>query len=97
MAEMADNQRGKHVASAAEDAVNGGHVDFEQARREVGTSGGADDGDGGRRGRKTNRGNDDVGNAVNIVKHGYGGRKGGERGDFGVGEESVAERVRYEC
>ena len=36
-----------------------------------------------------------MGDAVGLVKCGYGGRKGREGRDFGVGKESVTKQVRY--
>lgn len=37
-----------------------------------------------------------MGKAVDLVERSYGGGKGGEGCDFGIGKESVAEWIRYE-
>ncbi|KAL1999350.1 hypothetical protein VTN02DRAFT_4653 [Thermoascus thermophilus] len=100
LAEPGDGQRGEHVARAAEEAVQGGHVDAEETRGAVGAGGRADHGEGGRgRGRcrggrgqgergELHGGDDDVRDVVGLVDGGDGFGEGGEGGDFDAGEES---------
>lgn len=66
-----DDQRGEHVACAAEEAVDGWNVDLEQAGGEIGASGGADDGHGGGGVGELGGCDDDVGYTVGFVEFGY--------------------------
>ena len=84
LAQPHDRQRGEHVPRAAEETVDGGHVDAENPRGEVAAGRGPDDGHSIGCVWESDGRDDDVGDAVGLVEGRDGRAQRGEGGDLDV-------------